>query len=118
MPSLPQYDDILYSVPSSMTATGHLRVKLNGSGQVELAGDELAIGSLTERGATADEEATVRSAKAPTSIMIANGAIAVGDTVYSAAGGKVSAVPGAVTIGMAYIDAAANNHQVLVLMTA
>lgn len=69
----------------------HLRVKFDGSDELELAGVEDHLGTLKEEVLAADELATVIPPNEPGSkLMIANGAIGIGDDVYPAASGKVT----------------------------
>jgi hypothetical protein len=94
------------------------RVKLNGSGQLAVAGaSDHAIGTVEKAAFAAGDvrDCRLRSAEG-TRKMIANGAIAVGTTVFAAASGKISATKNAFPEGIAMEAAGADGDIVEVMM--
>lgn len=91
----------------TFTASGaigkHLRVALNGSGELALAGAQEDGVGVTEAAAFAQGEAVaVRLPSAEGTVeMTASAAVSRGDYVYGAAGGKVSSSPSGAFIGVA-----------------
>jgi hypothetical protein len=107
-------DTITATRVSSATMAAHLRVIIDANGELAAAGaGDLAVGYLTERGAVANQPATYRRASAPEQIAVAHAAIAVGDTVFGAAAGRVDAVGNpAIVCGVA--TSAATNQDDLI----
>ena len=95
----------------------YLRVKHHTTpGQVAIAGDENYIGEAETRAYAEDGEITVYDKRAPgTHLFVANGAIAEGDRVSTAAAGKVqTGTGGAVTIGTARSTTTVDGEQIVV----
>ena len=91
---------------------------LNADGTVTLAGAaDLDVGALDGRVLATDKRATVRLTTAQgTQKMVANGAIAAGSKVFTAAAGKVGpTAPGSFVRGIAMTAAAADGDVIEVL---
>ncbi len=87
----------------------HLRVKLDSSGLVAIAGVEEDIGNIRDAVLAASAVCTVVPKNIEgTRIMVADGIIAAGADVYPAASGKVTATVQGRRLGKAVIAAAAN----------
>ncbi len=114
MPSVPLRDSLHITFIAGATIAAYTRVKLDSSGHIVEAGiADTAVGFTTERGATSGEPAAVRVANAPEHAGRANGAIAVGALVYSAAAGRVDDVAtSAILLG--YATTAASNQDELI----
>ena len=97
----------------------YLRVKLDSSNEFVLAGDEAFVGANQGADTLAQgDEMHVLSANCSASgIYIASKAIAVGDTVSTVAGGKVTDAAGVVVIGTAKTAAAADTDSLEVIHT-
>lgn len=101
MATLIQYNSPEFSVVASTALDPHVRVTLDASGELVLAGaTDNAIGYLTERGGEAGYAAAVRSVNAFSQVCVSQGAIAAGASVFAAGLGKVGAA-GTVKLGVA-----------------
>lgn len=92
-----EYNDTGYqSFPVSAALGQHLRVNVNTSGQLTLAGiGDQDIGvTRNATFAVGDVVTVVERSKPGTHKAVANGAIDIGDLVFTAADGKVSASQG------------------------
>jgi hypothetical protein len=111
------YDGVMTFIANAAIAKGR-RVKLHTTpGQVALAGDEAYIGIAMSRTTAAGQPIAVLDARAPgLQEFVAGGAIAAGDSVTSAASGKiVTGTAGVVDMGKAVTAAAADGDTLLVL---
>jgi len=111
------YDGVMTFIANAAIAKGR-RVKLHTTpGQVALAGDEAYIGIAMSRTTAAGQPIAVLDARAPgLQEFVAGGAIAAGDSVTSAANGKiVTGTAGVVDMGKAVTAAAADGDTILVL---
>lgn len=111
------YDGVMTFIANGAIAKGR-RVKLHTTpGQVALAGDEAYIGIAMSRTTAAGQPIAVLDARAPgLQEFVAGGAIAAGDSVTSAANGKiVTGTAGVVDMGKAVTAAAADGDTLLVL---
>jgi hypothetical protein len=111
------YDGVMTFIANAAIAKGR-RVKLHTTpGQVALAGDEAYIGIAMSRTTAAGQPIAVLDARTPgLQEFVAGGAIAAGDSVTSAANGKiVTGTAGVVDMGKAVTAAAADGDTILVL---
>lgn len=92
----------------------YLRVKLNGSFQLALAGaGDIELGTIETAAFAAGEAHPVRlRTAAGTAKMVASGAITQGSAVYGDAGGQVTATPNQNFIGYA-LNAASGQNSIL-----
>lgn len=96
-----------------------LRVKLTSSKLATCGAEDGEIGTIeAESFADLDIRAVRLASAQGTAKMVANGAIAVGDTVYGASGGKVGTTVNSYLIGIALDSASANNDIIEVLRRA
>lgn len=105
--------------PANAAAAQYLRVTLNSSGKVAVAGiADYGIGTLERAAFDADEPVAVRLwSAAGTRKMIAAGALTAGDPVFTVAGGKVGDTAAtAYRVGVALHDVAADGDIVEVLV--
>lgn len=110
-------DGPVLSLVAAATYAAGTRVKLNASGQAEVAGlTDAAIGYLTERGSVSGQLCSVRSVRNSTNIGRAHSSMAVGALLYSAAAGRVDDADGgsAKIVGFAGNAASAQDDHVLV----
>lgn len=120
MPVLNMHDTYNITRVAAATMSPYARVKVDSNGELALAAAaDLTAGTLTERGATANEPATYRSMMAPEIGAIASQAIAVGAVVYTDASGKVTDVSavGNRTIGIALTAAGADGDIITIART-
>ncbi|HYB94986.1 MAG TPA: hypothetical protein VEC39_08430, partial [Vicinamibacterales bacterium] len=108
-----------FTVQASAAMGQHLRVKYDSNDEAALSGiDDACIGTLKDRVLAADDQCTVIPLNVDgTRIMIADGAIGIGDNVYPAASGKVSATVAGQRIGVAVTAATADGDWIEVLPT-
>jgi len=104
------YDDHSgISLPAAAAIGKHLRVKLDANGRVLVAaGTDAGVGYTTRSAAAIDEMIAIRSPKAPSQIVTAAEAIAVGSKVYGDAAGKVGETATNVYLGVALTAAGAD----------
>lgn len=108
-------DSLHLTYIASANLAAYTRVKIDTNGELAAAGlTEIAIGYLTERGATAGEPTSVRHQRAPEQIGRAHAAIAVGGTIFSAAAGRVDDADGGSAVVLGYALTAATNQDDLV----
>lgn len=110
-------NDSLPNAVSSAAIAQYKRVKFDGSGKLELAGEtDAELGTTTHPTFNADEQQGVHTATPGcTYVMEAGGAFAQYATVYGAADGAVDDVSNANPIGIALEAATAAGDRVLVL---
>jgi hypothetical protein len=86
-----QNEGHLISLVADAAIAKYLRLKHSGTaGKVSIAGDEACIGTAAVRSYADGDPMVVDDIRRPgTRIFVAGGAIAIGDSVTSAAGGKV-----------------------------
>ena len=109
------------SFPAAAAIGKHLRVKLNGSGKLAVAGaTDFDIGTLRDPATFADEPVAVRLVSANGTVtVVAAGAIAENAVVYGAAAGKVNDVQAtdSFQFGIALEAATADGDVIEVLRT-
>jgi predicted RecA/RadA family phage recombinase len=116
------YENNRYTGPAAAAVIApFLRVTINGSGQTAIAGiGDVTVGVNSETECQAgDSPAIVSENGSPALVYVAAKAIAVGDTVYPAASGKVTDTAGTeAALGKAATAAAADGDQIRVLRSA
>ena len=104
------------SLPAAAAVGKHLRVKLDANGRVVVAaGTDPSVGYTTRSAAAIDEMIAVRSPHAPSQIVVAAEAIAVGSKVYADAAGKVGETATNVFLGIALTAAGADGDIMTIL---
>lgn len=104
------------TLPCDAATAKYLRLYVDSSGEWHICG----IGDKSQAVAMATTSAAAeqlhgRLHSQGTTIMVASGAVTVGDEVYAAASGKVSATPGGVLEGIAITAASNDGDQIAVL---
>lgn len=97
-------------------ASSNLRVYFSAGKALVAAAANLSMGTSRTAAADGDYVAVQRIAGLPEAVFVASGAIAVGQSVFGAAGGKVSATTSADVLGFAQTAAGADGDQILVLL--
>src|SRR6185437_975765 len=108
------------SFPAPVAISQYARVKLDGSGNLALAGaDDLEVGEIWEAAFTGGILPPARSVRLVTSMgttkMIAAGAIGVMAQVFRAANGQITATPHGFALGFALMTATASGDVIEVL---
>lgn len=102
------------SLAPAATTSQFIRVNINSSGQAAIAAiGVLGVGITQDYGTTSDRVAVRLFTASGTQIGTASEAIAVGDTIYTAANGKFSKTSGggAIAAGIAKTAASADGDQ-------
>jgi hypothetical protein len=101
-------NDVMTIQANAATDVG-IRVSVNSSGKATIAGITVTGIGITTDGAAADGYVGVRLWSAPTHVGQCSEAIAVGDTVYTAANGRFSKTSGGGALQMGIALTATSN---------
>lgn len=110
------YDQIECEAIAGATMAAYTRVTMDSGGLLQVAdADDPGVGVVNFRGAVETELTGFWLNNSPTLCVIASGVVAVGDPVFAAAAGKVTATPGVVLVGTAVTAAAEDGDVIRVL---